>query len=92
MSFVLLGFARSFVSRKITAEEFADKYIELWKIERDSGLLLQDEPGLSECLSSIFCLADMYCVNDDCREECEINGDQLMLEVSKIFSSIELYR
>jgi len=90
MSFVLLEFARSFVLRKITAEEFADKYIELWKIERDSGLLLHDEPVLSECLSSIFCLADMYCASDDCREEYEINSDQLMLEVSKIVNSIEL--
>lgn len=34
MSVVLLGFAKSFISHRLSAEVFSDAYIELCKIER----------------------------------------------------------
>ncbi|WP_312595093.1 colicin immunity domain-containing protein [Stutzerimonas nitrititolerans] len=89
MSLILLEFAKSFVSERLSAEVFSDAYIELWKIERDKGLLLGDASALSECLSSIFCAADMYCADDELREEYELNGDQLRNEVLRIIKKLE---
>lgn len=86
MSAILYGFARSFVDGKITAVVFSEAYIELWKIERDGGFLQKDEPRLSECLSSIFCAADMYCADDEAREIYEFDDDQLKIEISSILS------
>lgn len=66
------------------AEVFSEAYIELWKIERDKGYLLGDVPELSECLSSIFCAADMYCGEDKLREEYELGADELRAEIGKL--------
>lgn len=76
MSIQLLNVAKKFCDSKISANEFVDLYIRTWKIERDSKKLLQDEPSLSEMLSSIFCLADMYNADDD-RAEYEFNEVEL---------------
>ena len=81
MSRVMLEFARSFVIGRLSADEFSSGFSELWRIERDGGLLQADEDKLSECLSSIFCLADIYNPNED-RAEYELDGERLREEVS----------
>jgi hypothetical protein len=81
MSLVLLDFAKSFIDGRISALVFSEAYIELWRIERDKNLLLADGPKLSECLSSIFCAADMYCADDKLRRDYEFNAEQLRAEV-----------
>lgn len=82
MSFVLHKFAQSFANSRLSAEVFADAYMELWKIEGDAGLLGLDPPGLSECLSTIFCLADMYVSGDEPLEPGELDADGLSVEVT----------
>ncbi|WP_396018876.1 colicin immunity domain-containing protein [Erwinia aphidicola] len=52
-------------------------------MECDSNLLVQDDDNLSELLSSVFCIADMYNPDDD-REEYEFNEEQLRHEISKL--------
>jgi len=89
MSILLLEFARSFVGERLPAGVFSEAYIELWKIERDKGILLRDAPALNECLSSIFCAADMYCADDELREEYEFNADQLRVEVCRLINDLE---
>lgn len=54
-----------------------------WKGERDSNLLKQDNDNLSELLSSVFCVADMYNPDND-REEYEFNDEQLWNEVNNL--------
>lgn len=76
MSLAFLEFARSYVAGRLTAEIFSEAYIELWKIERNRNLLQLDEPSLSECLSSIFCAADMY-ESDESMEEYELDDEML---------------
>lgn len=83
MSLTILEFARSFVAGRLTAKIFSEAYIELWKIERDRNVLLLDEPSLSECLSSIFCAADMY-EPDASREEYELDDEMLRSEVASL--------
>ncbi|NCE90313.1 colicin immunity domain-containing protein [Pseudomonas sp. L13] len=83
MSLTILEFARSFVAGRLTAEIFSEAYIELWKIERDKNILLLDEPSLSECLSSIFCAADMY-EPDESREYYELDAEMLRSEVATL--------
>ncbi|WP_224084745.1 colicin immunity domain-containing protein, partial [Escherichia coli] len=51
--------------------------------ERDSNLLKQDNDNLSELLSSVFCVADMYNPDND-REEYEFNDEQLWNEVNNL--------
>ncbi|KNX78487.1 colicin immunity protein [Pseudomonas sp. 250J] len=87
MSLTLLEFARSYVAGRLTAEVFSEAYIELWKIERDRNLLQLDEPSLSECLSSIFCAADMY-ESDESREEYEFDDVMLKSKVASLMQEI----
>ena len=83
----MLEFARSFVAGRLAAEIFSEAYIELWKIERDSNVLQLDEPSLSECLSSIFCAADMYEPGDS-RDEYEFDDEMLRSEVAKLVQKL----
>ncbi|MBI0132170.1 colicin immunity domain-containing protein [Snodgrassella sp. W8132] len=82
MSLIALEFAKSFVNGRITAQVFAEAYIELYRIERDNGLLLKDEDSVSECLSTIFCLADLYNPDFD-KEEYELNDKQLIEQIEQ---------
>lgn len=83
MSQSLKNYIDSFISKDINADYFADAYMMKWKIERDSNLLVQDDDNLSELLSSVFCIADMYNPDDD-REEYEFNEEQLRHEINKL--------
>ncbi len=85
MSETLLKFAISFVNGRLTAEKFADAYQEIWKIERDSDLLIKDEDDLSECLSTIFCLADSYNLNE-ARMEGEMDETMTRKEIEQVIS------
>lgn len=87
MSPTILEFARSYAAGRLKAEVFSEAYIELWKIERDSNVLQLDEPSLSECLSSIFCAADMY-EPDESREEYEFDDEALRSEVASLLQKI----
>lgn len=86
MSDILLDFTKSFINGRVSAFVFSSAYIELWKIVRDKKLVRKDEARLSECLSSIFCAADMYCADDNLREAYEFNDEQLNDEVSSIIN------
>ncbi|QIB04456.1 colicin immunity protein [Pseudomonas fluorescens] len=87
MSLTILEFARSFVAGRLTAAIFSEAYIELWKIERDRKALQLDEPSLSECLSSIFCAADMYEPGES-REDYELDDEMLRAEVANLVQKI----
>lgn len=87
MSLTILEFARSYVAGRLTAEIFSAAYIELWKIERDRGLLQLDEPALNECLSSIFCAADMH-EPDESRAEYELDDEMLKSEVARLVTNL----
>ena len=85
MSLELKSYIGDFILGKIVANEFADNYMCKWKQERDGNLLGNDEGKLSELLSSVFCVADMYNSDED-RDEYEFNDVQLLNEVSKLVS------
>lgn len=87
MSLTILEFARSYVAGRLTAEIFSEAYIELWRIERDRNVLQFDEPSLSECLSSIFCAADMYEPGES-REEYEFDDEMLRSKVASLIQKI----
>jgi hypothetical protein len=90
MSQTLFEFARSFATGRLTPDEFANAYIELWKIERDQNILRLDHTALSECLSTIFCLADLY-YPESSREEYELNGEQLRARVQEMIDKLSHY-
>ena len=83
MNYLLLDFAKSFGAGRLSASAFAEAYIELWRIERDSKNILNYDEKVSECLSTIFCMADMYNPDED-REEYEFNDEQLRDEINKL--------
>ncbi|KWS90265.1 MULTISPECIES: colicin immunity domain-containing protein [Pseudomonas syringae group] len=89
MSLTILEFARSYVAGRLTSEAFSEAYIELWKIERDRNILQLDEPSLSECLSSIFCVADMY-EPGEAREDYEFDDEMLRTEVANLLKKLIL--
>lgn len=85
MSNLILDFAKSFTDGRLSASAFAEAYIELWRIERDKKSILNYDEKLSECLSSIFCLADLYNPDID-RDDYELDDEQLR---SKVFELIK---
>ncbi|MEB8292135.1 colicin immunity domain-containing protein [Klebsiella michiganensis] len=86
MSYLLIEFARSFGSGRLSAVAFADAYMELWRIERDSKNILNYDENVSECLSSIFCVADMYNPDDD-RDQYEFDEEELRKEINKLIDT-----
>jgi hypothetical protein len=88
VSKTILEFARSFINGRLTADQFADSFQELWKIERDNKTLLDDNENLSECLSSIFCASDAYNPELD-RESYEFDEEQLKKEVKELINKLE---
>jgi Bacterial self-protective colicin-like immunity len=89
MSEELLEFAQKIIDSEISANKFVNEFMDKWREERDSGMFSKDNPQLSEKLSSIFCLADLYNPEED-REEYEYDEDKLRLEIKKIYSSSNL--
>jgi Bacterial self-protective colicin-like immunity len=89
MSEELLGFAKKIIDSEISADKFVNEFMDKWREERDSGIFSKDNPQLSEKLSSMFCLADLYNPEED-REEYEYDEDKLRLEITKIYSSSNL--
>ena len=88
MSMTILGLAKSFVEERLSADQFANSYMEAWKYERDSDLLQKDDPLLGECLSTIFCLADLYNPEVD-RDEYELDEIQFRLRVADLISNLK---
>jgi len=88
MSNLILDFARSFTDERVSASAFAEAYIELWRIERDKKSILNCDEKLSECLSSIFCLADLYNPNID-RDDYELDDEQLRSKVLELIKELK---
>jgi len=80
----LYEFAKRFAAGEIPAEAFADPFMERWKQERDSApdTDVRDSDEVSESLSTIFCLADLYNPEGE-REEYELDESGLRSEVRK---------
>lgn len=72
-----------FAEGSVSADDFASDYLDRWKNERDDGRLLTDPPEVSEALSSIFCLADLYNPQSD-REEYEYDEPKLRQEIKAV--------
>jgi hypothetical protein len=65
---------------------FSNAYIELWRIEGDAGILQFDPRDLSECLSTIFFLADIYSPDTEALEAGELDGCALEAEVGRVLA------
>ena len=87
MSASLLEFAVSFVDGRLPATDFADPFILRWRGERDDGTLETDSPAVSEALSTVFCLADLFNPNDD-RLEYELDDGRLRIAVCEAIARI----
>lgn len=89
MSTTVLALAKSFQIERLTADEFANSFMELWKFERDNNLLQKDAGSLNECLSSIFCLADLYNPEID-RDDYELDEEQLRAQINGLINKFGL--
>jgi len=87
MSFTLLGFVKSFSAGRLSANSFVESYAELWRIERDGKILQNDDRLLSECLSSIFCVVDLFNPSED-REEYELTEEQLQAQIADLLGKL----
>ena len=62
---ILLEFAKNFLKGRLTAEVFAEAFVELWRIRRDNMPVEQTQQNeqtrkLGSCISSLFLSADSY--------------------------------
>jgi len=81
MSESLNMFVSSFLNGRISVEAFVESYAELWKIERDLGVFEKDSKPLSEFLSTVFCIADLFNPSED-RLSYEIEGTLLTEKIA----------
>jgi hypothetical protein len=82
MSQSLLEFAKQFARGRLRADDFTAAFMERWKQERDSRAACNDPPYVSECLSTVFCLADLYNSDND-REPYELDEAALRERVGE---------
>lgn len=87
MSITILALAKSFIDGRLSVNDFVNTYMELWKFERDAGFLQKDSDVLSECLSSIFCVVDLYNPDLD-RAEYELDEEQLRSSILELINCI----
>lgn len=87
MSTTILALAKLFQSGRLSADEFSNTYMELWKFEGKEGILSNDDDLLSECLSSIFCLADLY-NSSITRKNFELNEAQLRERITGLLQTL----
>lgn len=88
MSVSALALAKSFVSGRLDADEFANAFMEVWRYERDASILINDGDELNQCLSTIFCLADIYNSDED-KEEYELDQAQLRSKISDVIDNMQ---
>ena len=82
MSEALLIYTKNFLNGTSNEENFVDEFMRRWKIERDDGTSQVEDERLSEILSAIFCIADMFNPNSD-REAYEYDEKKLRYEIEK---------
>ncbi len=84
MSNQLYELAKRFADGEISAEAFADLFMERWKQQRDAAPNMDTRApnAVCESLSTIFCLADLFHPEAD-REEYELDETRLRFEVRK---------
>jgi hypothetical protein len=88
MSISIYTLTKSFANERLSADEFVNAYMELWRIERDNKQSSQDDHKLSECLSGMFCLADLYNPEDD-REDYELDEKGLREQIMQMINTYE---
>lgn len=88
MSEKLLASAKTYLNGESNSELFVSDFIEQWKRERDSGESRLDSPKVSEVISSIFCLTDLFNPDDD-RESYELDEDKLRNEIRKLMEQAD---
>ena len=89
MSIQLFEYVTDFIKNVSPPEPFVEQYITRWRAERDNGTMLTDQPNISEALSSIFCITDLFNPNND-REEYEFDEPRLRHEIQKILSNCQI--
>jgi len=90
MSNTLLALAKSFRNERLTADEFANAYMGLWKYERDNALLAKDGEMIGECLDNIFCIADLYNPQHD-RDEFELDEVELRDKIDQLIDKLQVF-
>lgn len=87
MSKDLFMVVKNFLNCEIDVIAFVDTFTSEWKCERDIGTTLTDSAQLSEALSTIFCLVDLFNPDDD-RESYEFDETTLRREVSNVLQRL----
>jgi len=85
----LLNIVSRYLKGEMSVDRFVDEYMSGWKNERDDDLLRLDEPALSEALSSMFCIADLYNKEAD-REGYELDEEGVREALKDIFNRFSL--
>ncbi|WP_282295058.1 colicin immunity domain-containing protein [Stenotrophomonas sp. PS02289] len=88
----LLDFAQRFVRGRMGADVFSIAYIELYKQEMESGRAMAYPDGASECISSMFCIADAYVPGGGGRLPGELDDKGLEREIATLLRLLELGR
>ena len=79
----VLNLIERFIEGKLSTIDFETKYLSLWRKARDDGSLSELNEVTEGALDKLFTAVDVYCPNEELRDEFDINEAQL-LNVAKI--------
>jgi len=78
-----LNLIGQFIEGKLSPIDFETEYLSLWRKARDDGSLSELNEVTEDALDKLFTAVDVYCPNEELRDEFDINEAQL-LNVAKI--------
>jgi hypothetical protein len=75
----------NFINGIISASEFENEYLLLWRKCRDMGILSLLNSKTGNALDTLFTAVDSYCSDENFRDENDINETQLLEEAKSVF-------
>ncbi|HIE5768754.1 TPA: colicin immunity domain-containing protein [Proteus mirabilis] len=88
----LLELIDNLISGNISAANFEDNYIVMWRIYRDSNAQNEIDNNTKIYIDRIFTAVDLYCSDPEIRDEHDFDENNLLEEVIKIKNGWELLK
>lgn len=80
----LLGLVEDFISGKIPAIEFEEKYITAWRHYRDFADISKVDNDVQIYIDRVFTTLDVYCSDPELRDEDDLDDDKLFSEIIRL--------
>ena len=80
---------KSFVQGDISAEEFKNEFMALWRRQRDCEEFKENELLFYEAIDRVFTALDCFCADETLRDATDISDDELHGQVIDALDSLD---